>query len=257
VHDILNTISLSAKGKIILLEACKLSILIFLGLIVNFPIIELLVFILVLIGFQYFRLYSIENNGDDRLMFVLTPLIVFIFLETFFILEVISYYFYSGSFNTSYFFHLNFNSVYFASAFIWQIVVIFIILAFLIVTECTIYNLQRSCIFKKRQKYFLYILILLTIFLIPNSHSRFLFFNNNHNIDQALQENNPNIDVASLYFKNNEMRVIDQTGNPKNIIFLYLESLEYEFLDVEKYPDLMPNLSKLVKESGGGGVKIK
>lgn len=107
----------------------------------------------------------------------------------------------------------------------------------------------RAKIKYKNSHYYLLLAILIFLNFLPNSVLNNLFFTSKQII---LSSKNSNLDdiLKDLKIKKEDYKSIDEISVKagKNIVIIYIESLEYNFLDQDIYPNLTPNLVQLSKD---------
>jgi Sulfatase len=196
----------------------------------------------------YMTVSVVKKIANNIVRKIIGTFVIFL-LAIFELSRLVSFYFQGESFNERFFFHFNFNSIAEAgSAYLPSIIVT---VAFLSVITCLCWVLFGQ---KSQQKGYLgsiqLLLIVLAVFILEPDVSKL-----STKQMQTLVKTEENLAVDTIAWEalglNREalLATINDVIPGKNLVFIYLESLEEIYTDENLFPGLTPNLNKL-RQSG-------
>lgn len=175
------------------------------------------------------------------------------FLSTFFLsitifviewLEWISYFFQGDTFNLPFFYYFNTSALQEVGSYkyLLYLPILCILIYALVDYRLCNSNPQPSSIF-------VLTMFLLATVIIPNSATKFVegYIRSTSNVseedilsvEQQLRSNFVNVEIT----KPADLKANIELAHPKNLVLIYLESLESSYLDENRFPDLVPNIN--------------
>lgn len=179
--------------------------------------------------------------------------IILLLLNAFNLFEFFSYYLQGSSFNGRFFSHFNTNTLS-TSWMVYPSLIIFFFISFLALFFLLIWD-KRMAKFKGGKFYTsFFILFVLTSLLLPTSTNSFLisYYNYQKKSDISITKARKRLKSYGINFESISSKSIDNINIPdkrKNLIFIYLESLEQFYLDENTFPGLIPNIKSTMNEA--------
>jgi hypothetical protein len=193
-------------------------------------------------------LFLVNKIFKSTLLKIITIITIFLFFCAN-SLEMTSFYLQATSFNEAFWYHFSLNT-FINGIRITPYLVIFFIVFLIILISLSIYSIQQIAYIQIQKKIALslFTLAILSIIFSPTSLQQLVFSFYDINRINILSSSNEAFisdknNTKSLIYKNN---LISKPG--KNLLFIYLESIESIYLDDKIFPGLMPNLQRLSKE---------
>lgn len=210
---------------------------------------------IIIVVVSYFLSQSVKPKIARflSLFFISSTLFVFNFLD------LVSYYLQGESFNERFLYQFNLSMVN-ESIKLYPFIFLFCLLSFSFVffIDSCFLNGKDRFFFSKLQAFLLILADLFLISCTPNSLNTFILSSWNlrnevslANIEEIksrlIQEK---FDLGSLpYIQNKMLLESSASDTDSNLVLIYLESFEKSYLDESIFPDLAPNIKKLIERS--------
>ena len=191
---------------------------------------SLLSFIIIIAAYYLF-FYS-KSSQINRLIF--NGFLVLTF--SLHILYFVAYYFNGEGVNTAVLYHINYGLAGASFLEYWKVILLTItsmIFLFLILSYLS--SIKRKSKFNKKLLYLAFILIIISLLINPVAFDLYKIY-----IDK-----DKNIKFSEYYKEPNIQKIAEN----KNLVFIYTESLERTYFNVNLFPDLIEGLKNLEKRS--------
>jgi len=193
---------------------------------------------------------AMYKHAPSQFLWTFTGASLLFFFEC---LDFISRYLQGESFNERFFFHVSVSTLWIGiAAYQWMFIAIIVIFLGIAMTDIYILSVKPPTTQRLRAGW-LFILLIGILWIFPNTPKAFMLnylqyrYATHGEITQIETElHQYGLNTNALFAENFQAKTSEDT---KNLILLYLESLESSYLDESRFPELVPNIKRAM-ESG-------